>query len=289
MAFTEAQATGEIKLVSLKRGQMARDTHSLKSTSAARALNYRAYSLESIWNKCAYVISESLDKCFIDSWVFARCPIAETSWSILAKLCWSFWKYSQVLSSRDDIYGMPVLHDCHSAKCEATGVRLRMQERVESDQTDKYIVHQPLDRFIINTHAFHNAHLLRAALPRDLVAPIPIFPDREAKHHELATQLREQLTNCKVAAATKKRKRSEEDDDADNESGERRQRKTREAPKRQKTSGAVPPSKSMVANRPKRQINPTEKAALEPDSEEAGSSSDDSDEGYNDSDGDFSD
>ncbi|KAJ6610327.1 hypothetical protein B0H10DRAFT_1953936 [Mycena sp. CBHHK59/15] len=57
-----------------------------------------------------------------------------------------------------------VQHDCRSAKCEASGERPRMKERVESDKTEKYIVHNPLDRFIINSHAFHNAHLLHANL-----------------------------------------------------------------------------------------------------------------------------
>ncbi|KAJ7779048.1 hypothetical protein B0H16DRAFT_1248372, partial [Mycena metata] len=82
-------------------------------------------------------------------------------------------------------------HDCQSAKCEASGRRLRMQERVESDQVEQFIVHEPLDRFFINIHAFHNSHLLRATLPRDLVAPVPLFPDRQAKHYELAARLRD--------------------------------------------------------------------------------------------------
>ncbi|KAJ7820412.1 hypothetical protein B0H14DRAFT_2372046 [Mycena olivaceomarginata] len=82
-------------------------------------------------------------------------------------------------------------HSCHTAECGATGERLRMQERVASDNTEKYIEHNPVDRFIINSHAFHNAHLLRAALPRALLAPIPLFEDRRTKHHELAAELRE--------------------------------------------------------------------------------------------------
>ena len=43
-----------------------------------------------------------------------------------------------------------------------------MQERVESDQTESYIVHEPLDRFIINSHAFHNAHLANLIPPHAL-------------------------------------------------------------------------------------------------------------------------
>ncbi|KAJ7874105.1 hypothetical protein B0H13DRAFT_1544666, partial [Mycena leptocephala] len=47
-----------------------------------------------------------------------------------------------------------------------------------------------LDRFLINMHAFHNSHLLRATLPRDLVTPILLFPERQA-NSELAANLRE--------------------------------------------------------------------------------------------------
>ncbi|KAJ7035760.1 hypothetical protein C8F04DRAFT_909755, partial [Mycena alexandri] len=53
-----------------------------------------------------------------------------------------------------------VQHACHTAKCAATGQRLRIRERVESDTMENFIEHEPLDRFIINSHAFHNAHLL---------------------------------------------------------------------------------------------------------------------------------
>jgi hypothetical protein len=82
-----------------------------------------------------------------------------------------------------------------------------MQERVESDQIENYIVHGSLDRFFINMHLFHNAHLLRATLPRDLVAPIPLFSDRQAKHSELATQLREKVAIRKAAAVNKRKAR----------------------------------------------------------------------------------
>ena len=80
-----------------------------------------------------------------------------------------------------------------------------MQERVESGLVQTYIEHKPIERFVINTHAFHNAHLLRATLPRSLVAPIPLHPDRQAKHFEIAGGLRvTQEAKRKARAAQKK-------------------------------------------------------------------------------------
>jgi len=64
-----------------------------------------------------------------------------------------------------------------------------MQERVESGLVKSYIEHQPLEHFVINTHALNNAHLLRATLPRSLVVPIPLHQDRQVKHVEIAGSL----------------------------------------------------------------------------------------------------
>ena len=83
-----------------------------------------------------------------------------------------------------------VQHDCPHAKCVASGKQPLMQERLESGLLADCIEHQRIDRFVINTHAFHNAHLLRATLPRSLLAPIPLHQNREAKHHEIAGSLR---------------------------------------------------------------------------------------------------
>ncbi|KAJ7697775.1 hypothetical protein B0H14DRAFT_3655262 [Mycena olivaceomarginata] len=291
---------GDIKLVSLERGQKDRVSHSLESTNAARAVNYGLYSPRSMWRKCKFVVSESLDECFIDSWVFAKSPMAEDSTipgrisDILvdgAGIVLVVLEPFQVLTSRDEMYGMPILnikfkfnvqHDCHSANCEASGVRLRMQERVESDQIEKYIVHESLDRFIINTHAFHNAHLLRATLPRHLVVPVPLFADRESKHHRLAAELRDTQTKRQAATAAKKRARV--DDDADAEEEEPRPRKKRKGAAQGKSKRRVAPAALMVANRSRRQVKPTAKAkaaaAMESDEEEIlfADSEDDSEE-----------
>ncbi|KAJ7477827.1 hypothetical protein B0H11DRAFT_2424876, partial [Mycena galericulata] len=104
-----------------------------------------------------------------------------------------------ILPAKNIKFKVNVQHDCYTAKCEATGER--PQERVESDDTEKFIIHKSLDRFIINSHAFHNVHLLRATLPRDLLAPIPLFGNRKEKHDEFASTLRE---NWAAKAAKRK-------------------------------------------------------------------------------------
>jgi hypothetical protein len=154
-----------------------------------------------------------------------------------------------------------------------------MQERVESDQIEHFVVHKPLDHFFINSLAFHNAHLLRATLPRDLLAPLPLFLDRQQKHHELAAQLRNtqstQLATRKAAA--EKQKRGEEEDD---ENGGRPKKKRRT--KGRAARKVVPVAGSMVANRGKRKITQTQKALATPsgsEEETAADSSDNSDPG----------
>ena len=80
-----------------------------------------------------------------------------------------------------------------------------MQERVDSGLIQAYIEHKPIERFVINTHAFHNAHLLWAALPRSLVAPIPLHTNRQAKHFEIAGGLRVTQEAKRKARAVQKK------------------------------------------------------------------------------------
>ncbi|KAJ7060667.1 hypothetical protein C8F01DRAFT_949889, partial [Mycena amicta] len=70
-------------------------------------------------------------------------------------------------------------HDCYMAKCAATGSRRVEQERQLTEITEAVIEHKDPDVFVINTSAFHNAHLLRRTLPRELTQPIPIYDDNE--------------------------------------------------------------------------------------------------------------
>ncbi|KAJ7239672.1 hypothetical protein C8J57DRAFT_1564739 [Mycena rebaudengoi] len=320
LGWSESKALihGDFKLVALPRGKKERTQLTFQETGARRALNFGDYPADSLWKKCKHVASESLDECFVGSWAFAQsatddsehsavisgriteilCAVSDLSVVVLLEVF-------QVLSSRDPVYGMPVLvrrnsettlmiipsknlkfkfnvqHDCYTAKCEATGVRPRIQERVESDKSEIFIVHKALDRFIINSHAFHNAHLLRATLPRDLLAPIPLFADRRAKHDELAAELRNREfaqkpleprggflawllrkhANKRATKASRKRKRADEESDQDDETAEGRKPRR----KRTKKRGPKPPNLpsqagSMVANRAKRTITRTERA-----------------------------
>jgi hypothetical protein len=79
MFTAESSFTGDFKLVPLKRAEGARKSYPLESTSAAKAVNYGMYTPESMWSKCSYVISESLDECLVGSWVFATSPTAAVS------------------------------------------------------------------------------------------------------------------------------------------------------------------------------------------------------------------
>ncbi|KAJ7143643.1 hypothetical protein C8R46DRAFT_1012076 [Mycena filopes] len=305
---------GAVKLEPLPRGTKKRSAHSLKSTTAAKAVNYGTYTAESTWTRCSSVVGESLDQCFIGSWIFAQSPIVANSTisgrisDMLSNdggLTIVVVETFQVLNTRDDVFGMPVLvrrdgettyaiipaknvkfkvnvqHDCCTAKCEATGERLRMQERVESDQVENFIVHQPLDRFIINSHAFHNAHLLRATLPRTLLAPIPLYgEERKQRHNDFAATLRgnwaSKAAKRKAAAGTGKKAGT----------ARKGKRKARADPeeveeeaavagsirhKRQRTDAAREPMQeieTLAAGRPKRVIVRTARArALDEESE----------------------
>ncbi|KAJ7794953.1 hypothetical protein B0H13DRAFT_2245509 [Mycena leptocephala] len=215
---------GSAKLVPLPKRQKGvpkpiRSAIPLSSTHASQALNSGEYDMSSRWFPCHEVTAASLDECENGSWVFA---------SHLLQIN-TILENGGVSKERDSVYGMPILtrrqsetsfiivpalvhikflyntqHDCHAPdiQCEGTGERLRMQERVDSGLTDKFIVHKPVEQYILNTHAFHNAHLVRQVLDRGLIAPIPLFEDRKAKHYELAATLREIKTG--------KRKRTQE-------------------------------------------------------------------------------
>jgi hypothetical protein len=103
-------------------------------------------------------------------------------------------------------------HDCATAKCTASKRTPRRQERLDLDETEPVIEHQPLEVYVVNTHSLHNSHLLRRALPRDLIAPLPfIGPDqRQAEHAKLVAKWRENPKSQTAQGQAREKRRAEE-------------------------------------------------------------------------------
>jgi len=80
-----------------------------------------------------------------------------------------------------------------------------MQERHETSRTTKLIAHEDSNHFVLNTHALHNAHLLRRVLPRELVAPKPLYEDWTARHYEIAESLRVTQSEKRARTAAKRK------------------------------------------------------------------------------------
>jgi hypothetical protein len=124
---------------------------------------------------------------------------------------WSLWSLYLIICSKHVqnigfLYN--VQHDCPLAKCTASGKQPLMQERVESGLFKSYMEHKPIERFVVNTHGFHNAHRLRMVLERSLVVPILLYPleIRKAKHTEIARSLQATQKAKHEARAARKKK-----------------------------------------------------------------------------------
>ncbi|KAJ3744278.1 hypothetical protein DFH05DRAFT_1616439 [Lentinula detonsa] len=116
--------------------------------------------------------------------------------------------------AQDILFDFNAQHDCVFAGCTVgESDNVIVQERIRTSQCKKCIVHAEETRYIINMHALHNAHLIREALPRQLIQPIPSKTDRVAFHKNLSAQLqvsgdeKRAATQAK-AAETRKRKKA---------------------------------------------------------------------------------
>ncbi|THU78230.1 hypothetical protein K435DRAFT_700534 [Dendrothele bispora CBS 962.96] len=207
----------------------------LDETNAKKAVNRHSFDGTATWIRCKSVVAASSDSCPIGSWVFCRLPVKEITVigridEILASENKNIviLEEFEVASSRDTFFDLPyifrrqdevsfvivpsqdllfiqnVQHDCRTAKCSATGVRNLKQERKASDMTESFIQHKPNDRFLINLNAFHNAHLVRQVLPRELTSPIPLYIDRRSHHDKIADGLRENLGQKKKETQKKR-------------------------------------------------------------------------------------
>ncbi|KAF7366596.1 hypothetical protein MSAN_00917400 [Mycena sanguinolenta] len=179
---------GSVKLMPLKwvKGQPTPSCQNftLAQTEAKSSMNIHSYDITTMWQRCVHVISKSHDICPVLSWVYAISPVTKepisttSSRALLALLSSSMFFVFQTLliiplTNIEFIFN--VQHNCYTAKCTATGSQAKKQEWVDSNISESFIEHQPLEEHIINTTAFHNAHLLRCCLPPSTWAPLPLF------------------------------------------------------------------------------------------------------------------
>ncbi|KAK7027036.1 hypothetical protein R3P38DRAFT_2496555 [Favolaschia claudopus] len=85
------------------------------------------------------------------------------------------------MRSQEILLALNAQHDCVSCKCTAAAVTIH-QERITTSPTELRVSHSPEQRFLINMHALHNAHLIRDVLPRSLTTPTPYLQDLAASH-----------------------------------------------------------------------------------------------------------
>ncbi|KAJ7736044.1 hypothetical protein DFH07DRAFT_870713 [Mycena maculata] len=226
---------GSVKLRPLKRTKGRPTPPRAKLSLAAivpDAINRNSYS------------SESLDVCPLLSWVYAKSPITNSPvigrivhilsgapdsvvvldvfevsdrWHEIYNLPKLFRRQDEetllIVPSTNIQFIFNVQHDCYAANCTASGTRPKMQERMDSSRTESFIEHQALEKFVINTTAFHNAHLLRRCLPRSAWAPVPLFSTPEEPAELRITQSGKRAKRKTTAAnaadpnsKTKKRK-----------------------------------------------------------------------------------
>ncbi|KAI0682681.1 hypothetical protein BC835DRAFT_1424141 [Cytidiella melzeri] len=178
---------------------------------------------EGPWIQGKAVISQSHDICKENSWVFFNFDENAHAGRILRiaqhadangspDKAMVLVEHFDVFDHRDEHFNMPILsrsqkvyavnpksiqfifnaqHDCRTGRCElADSDKVVIQERLRTKISVKSVVHRDDGRYILNMHALHNAHLVRSILPRSLTTPVPLVPDREAFHRQIAEGLR---------------------------------------------------------------------------------------------------
>ncbi|KZV84010.1 hypothetical protein EXIGLDRAFT_807538 [Exidia glandulosa HHB12029] len=198
--------------------------------------------LEEDWIHATDIVVISGDRCSVGSWVcivqsndqiaygrVVECIVPAASKDDSARICVERFRLG---TSRHAVLDMPFLarlepreflvarpeqlqfvfnvqHDCNSGTCQAavTDADVR-QEREAVMKRLLTVTHDDNGRYIINTHALHNAHLLRRTLPRHLTVPQRVHADadRLAFHITVAAALRVVQGDARIK---KKQKRDE--------------------------------------------------------------------------------
>ncbi|PSR72987.1 hypothetical protein PHLCEN_2v11153, partial [Hermanssonia centrifuga] len=133
-----------------------------------------------VWLRCKHLVSQAKDICRSKSWIFFREE-----------------------GQKNVLFVFNAQHDCRHCGCKLTGEIRIIQEREETRRTQKNLEHAPVERYLVNMHALHNAAAMREILPRHLWSPKPYLNNRMEKHAEYATHLRMTGPTKRAAAVAK--------------------------------------------------------------------------------------
>lgn len=111
---------------------------------------------------------------------------------------------------QDVLFAVNVQHDCFTSQCSTFAHRAEKQEREDAGKTLRYLQHNNTEYFVLNTHGFHNVHLLRQVLPATLIKPQPWAANREVLHRSLSEKFATQ-TKQRDSEAQKRRKQKQKE------------------------------------------------------------------------------
>ncbi|THU86067.1 hypothetical protein K435DRAFT_684434 [Dendrothele bispora CBS 962.96] len=109
------------------------------------------------------------------------------------------------VGTADILFSLSVQHDCRLNHCQLTAKKVVHQERKETSRQVSVLAHSNDDDFIINTHALHNATLLRQLLPRHLTEPKALHVDRHAYHLEVSKKYQDDQEKRRKVTAEKRK------------------------------------------------------------------------------------
>ncbi|OJD09947.1 hypothetical protein ACJ73_10004 [Blastomyces percursus] len=133
------------------------------------------------------VVSLNGNKCQVGSWVFAKGSNENTVVGVIHQIlapenstrAFVILDSYEMLSVVDNVMELPQLSR-QSALVILPSNKILFDFNTQPQE----------DRFLVNLHAIHNAHLLHSIIPRNLTAVKPAFVDRYEAHCSMASRLR---------------------------------------------------------------------------------------------------
>ncbi|KAF9025926.1 hypothetical protein BDZ89DRAFT_885777, partial [Hymenopellis radicata] len=220
------------------------ETQASKSTDTDTSIRVQGISHEAGWKHGVALTAQSGDACKVGSWVFAQGVGTEPLVGRIAEILVTATSPSKASSGLVTLdifhlghtlhpdFDLPILtrsseaggpvhstctvesskilflfsvqHDCRLSKCQTSARRAQRQEHLDTTRMEALVHHEDDEHYLVNLFGLHNAALLKETLPRSLVAPTPLYPDRQVFHFQAAQMLRSRNTQKRAATAEKR-------------------------------------------------------------------------------------